>query len=333
MVDVDIPLTMMVVDDDDDDGGEHSVPLGDDTKDRQDMGEAMTPAEMQLFQARLDRASLADMGAWESYYKIRMGNAIAFFHTKLRESSGNWTLVPPPNPNDTVSLYKQATRGGYYVLKAVGTLNARADRVMVLNADNDWHTRKQWDSQDVSHVEQIHQFRCTEGDINVVKSTVKVPVPGVSDRFTMGVQWNSRDAKLGTHTLVFATADSFMEQCPDNMVSVENLSGVWVQELQPTYGKKKKKKKKKIHRCKCIIVAYVNPKGWIPVWVVNMFQEKLRERLHLYERVAGKDWGKYYGGKNPFCARSPQDARDLEKARAQVEEDEIKNTQNNGFIL
>lgn len=273
-----------------------------------EMGIPMSERELSVFQRRLDLASAADQNAWESAYRRIMANAIEFFNWKLREGDDLWELVPPSDPRDTVSLYQQATRDGFYILKACGTLRARADRVFHLNKDNCWDTRRTWDSVDLSYVEQVNSYTCevvdpeteehTTQTINVVKSTVSVPVPGVWDRWSLGIQWSGYDNEAGTYKLVYKTADHFYETCPKDHVTIDNLTGVWVRPLDPkvrfVHGRRRT-----TNFCDCVIIAYVNPKGWIPSVVINLFREKLRKRLHLYERVAGKGWKKYYGGKNP----------------------------------
>jgi len=264
-------------------------------------------------QRKLDAASAADPVAWESFYKKRMGMAIQFFNTKLAEADDRWEFVTPSDPEESIALYQQPVAGGYYILKACGRLNARADRVMHLNKDNSWETRQLWDNEDLDYVARVHSLACDEGTINVVKSHIKVDAPLVSNRFSLGIQWHGHDPELNTYKMVFKTVPHFFETCPDTHVAIDSLSGVWVRPLEPIFKQQRGSKKPpiKVHQCDCVIIAYVNPKGWIPAWVINLFKDKLRQRLHTYERVAGKEWKKHYGGKNPARARTREERESL----------------------
>jgi len=288
----------------------------------QEMGEDMSPQERAVFEmARrmaesqldpaIEAASRVDPSAWEQFYKKIMGMAIQAFNVKLLEGDDKWELIPPSDPTDKIALYRQPVKGGFYILKACGTLNARAERVMYLNKDNVFETRKTWDSEDIKFIEERGTFRCAEGDIRVVETHINTP-PFVSERFSLGIQWDEFNADLGTYKLVYQTAPHYFHKCPEDMVSITNRSGVWIKPRPVQEKKRKGKKPLKLHSCDCIIIAYVNPGGWIPSTVINLFQDKLRQRLHTYERVAGKEWKKHYGGKNPSRARTPADELERE---------------------
>lgn len=280
-------------------------------KEEQNMGREMTAEERAVF-AQMELAAHVDQEQMMNIYKQSMGGAILFFNTKLAEDDDKWELIPSSDPEEKIALYRQPVSGGFYILKASGTLDARADRVLYLNKDNDWGTRKLWDSEDLTHVQQLNTYRCPEGDINVVESRINTPWP-VSERYSVGIQWSAFDEKLGTYKLVFKTAQHFFAKCPEGSVSIDNLSGVWIKPLDPRIVQRKGKKPHKIHQCECIIITYVNPKGWIPTNIINMFHDKLRQRLHTYERVAGREWKRYYGGKNPSRARTVKDEKKREE--------------------
>ena len=220
---------------------------------------------------------------------------------KLQKDGPEWNLVPPPTLNETVKLYERDCDDGRYLLKVKGVLKAPAHKIMLLNRDHDWTTRRQWDHEDLDGISQHQTFDCGKrGTIRLVQSWVKMPafasVMGVYDRDFLGLQWDRHDRAKGTYTLIFQTIEHSEFACPPDRVSATGLTGVWIKELDEQ------------NECLVVMLAHVDAGGSIPEYVrtqlVRSFKEKFRQRMHLYERICQpKVWDSIY--KPPSEPRRP----------------------------
>ena len=259
--------------------------------------------------AAVEAASQVNGAEWSERYGQIIQEAIAFFDQAVEEEEG-WEFIPPPDKQSLhVQLFVRADKDGSYTCKAIGVLKGRPSRIAYLNRDNDWSTRAAWDKEDLLGIEEKGTFHCGDiGKVCVVESKIKAPRP-LWDRYSIGIQWVDFDKKTGQHKIVFRTAPHFFNKCPNDMVSITASTGVWV---APRAGPGDPMGKKK---CECIMVAKVHPGGAIPNAVVNLFYEKLRARMLLYEEVVA-NWSKYYNGKNPRRKRTPEDERRREREEA-----------------
>ena len=211
---------------------------------------------------------------------------------KLQKDGPEWHLIPPPHEKETVHLYERDCDDGRYLLKVKGVLKAPAKRVLLLNKDHNWQTRRVWDHADLDGIEQHQQFDCGKrGTIRLVQSWVKMPafasVIGVYDRDFLGLQWDRHDRAKGTYTLIFQTIEHSEFECPSDRVAATGLTGVWIKELDDP------------KECLCLMLAHVDAGGSIPetirIQLVRSFKEKFRQRMHLYERVCQPEvWDKIY---------------------------------------
>ncbi len=225
---------------------------------------------------------------WHEHYKTVIGNAIRFSQRLAAERV--WAIVEPPNAEqfDPVTLYERPVdKKGFYGFKVAGIVQGRAERYYHVLNDHQKATRGKWDTEDVlDDMEQFETYCSTEGDITVVQSTIKSPVPlMVAHRFLFGVRWSAYNPKEKRHTIVFSTCDHPLIQMPqDGRVAAHAMLRADIQQLEDGNT--------------CMLGLHVHfhfggsPLG-LGIWV-NKYKERLRQRVYLYQKVVA-EWDTYYG--------------------------------------
>lgn len=229
-----------------------------------------------------------------SRYKKIIKRAFIEFQEQLNSETSKWTIIQPPGEPEKIKLYEKECRDGRYLLKAIGILNAPPHRVLSLNIDHNYETRKQWDNDDLGGIDQHQQFDCGKhhGVIRLVQSWIKMPrmatCLGFYHRDFLGLEWDRYNAAKKTYTMIFQTLDDHpVFKCPSDRTPASGLTGLWIKELDNP------------NQCYCVMLAYVDIGGSIPEAIksvlVKTYKEKLRKRLHLYEHVCKPDvWNEIY---------------------------------------
>ena len=225
--------------------------------------------------------------SWVDAYKKLMHQSVNNFHSLL--ASKSWRIIPDPfvSAEKNVLLFEcdKNLSHGFYTLKAQAVLNVRPERLMFVIRDHNEDTRLPWDSEYVTACKELDNFQTDEGEIKVVTSTVKLPIPLVWPRYNLGIAWYGYDPKTRIYKYVFRSTQHRKHACPKESVSTIALIGVIIRTLESSSSPE----------CELIIVAHVNPGNSFPPMIVNGYcKEWLRDRVRLYERVT-KEWKKYYG--------------------------------------
>lgn len=259
----------------------------------------LTPVDPVLLEA-----SKQDFSAWEDAYKKLMGVTIGQFQWLLKYP--HWNIILSSNEHEPFRLFEAnistkdnpaaLMQGPYHCLKVTGVLRARAERVFYVIKDQDPDTRLKWDSEFMVSMCELQTFKTDQGDIKVVQSEIKAQIPMAANRISLGIQYASYNSRTRTHRLVFRTTQHWHYRIPEDRVPINGLVGVIVRALDPPAQPKGASNPSPM--CEVIIIMYMNVGGNIPSPIVESLKEWLRERLHLYERVAIA-WKAYYEGKDP----------------------------------
>ena len=177
-----------------------------------------------------------------------------------------------------VKLYETVSRDGAYVLKARAHLKGcDPKKILKLNTDNCYNTRKQWETGELMGIEQVQQFRLK--GINIVRYWINIPV--IYDREFLGLQWWRYNKKRKSYLLIFRSIDyDECFQCDENKyvrgtcTTIMNIS----------------------KECVVTIYTHVHPNGYVPDWIIPLWKEKLRDRMLLYEKVANESYDEIYAG-------------------------------------
>jgi hypothetical protein len=124
----------------------------------------------------------------------------------------------------------------------------------------------------------------------------------LSDRFNLGIAWYGYDDKTESYKYVFRSTQHKLYKCPEGAVNVISLMGVFIktlesspEESQSPLGLLESDARGSKRISELFIVVHVNPGNSFPSTIANGFcKEWLRDRVRLYEKVAGEGWQKYY---------------------------------------
>ncbi len=228
----------------------------------------------------IEAASKENNSEWHQSYKTLTGTAIAYILQLALDDSKKWTIVEPV---ERISLFERPVdAGGHYTFKVHGVVQGRADRYLYVIKDHDKDTRCAWDDN-VSNVQQLETYMALEGNITIVRSTVKSPIPRIiAPRLLLGVQWTDYDPELRTHKLVFCSAQHPFYKClPEDGVEANARIGVILHQLDKG-------------QCELTLFVRFKPGGSLSSIWIDRYKEALRQRVYLYERVV-QGWDTYYG--------------------------------------
>lgn len=207
---------------------------------------------------------------------------VSFTKFQVLLKSKDWEYIRVEDENEIkIKLYEQTSANdGYYYLKVTGLLKVNAKKVLDMNIDNCFTTRKTWDNPELVSIEQLETY---ENSISLVRSRIRAPkmAVGVWDRDFTGIQWHRYNQKQKKYTVIFKTVDHPIFKTPSDTVKAFGFTGITIQELD-------------YDECYVNLIVYLHPGGWMPSQVVKWAKYRLRERVMLYEEV-GKNWEKYYG--------------------------------------
>jgi hypothetical protein len=222
--------------------------------------------------------------AWREAYEKLMNKSIITFYALL--TSKSWKLIESPS-SSSVLLFEsnKNTSQGFYTLKTQTVLKVRPERLMYVIRDHNSDTRLAWDGEYVKECQELDCFQTKDGEIKVVSTLIETGIPMLSPRFQMGIAWYGYDPKTESYKYVFRSTQHKMHKCPDDAVNVVSLIGVLVKTLRC--------EEKRISEL--FIVAHINPGNNFPSAIAHGFcKEWLRDRVALYNKVAGEGWSKYY---------------------------------------
>ena len=117
--------------------------------------------------------------------------------------------------------------------------------------------------------------------IDVVHSEINMGIPGVSNRYFLGIHWHGYNEDNDSYTYVFKTTCHNRYRCPEDKVNTMGLIGSIVRTFDNPL------------QCHIVMVAHLNPGDKFPSLLANQLKESLRQRVARYEYVV-KNWNRYY---------------------------------------
>lgn len=217
--------------------------------------------------------------AWHTEYKKLMNRSVLEAHSLLARRS--WNLL---TESEHLNLYEcDSSNTSFYVLRAAGILPVRPERLFYVLKDYDVKTRSAWESR-VVQFSVVESFETTEGPIRVVQSEVQMGIPLVANRYFIGIDWSSYDAKTRSWKYVFRTTQHRLTRCPDDKVNVIALIACTVRQLEHR------------NQAELNMIVHINPGNSLPSAIANSCKVWLLERVRLYEQVAA-NWKQFYGVK------------------------------------
>ena len=235
--------------------------------------------------------------AWLDAYKKLMHKSINTFYALLASKSwkpitNTFVDAKAVHPVLLFECDRNATHG-FYTLKAQAVLAVRPERLMHVIRDHNPDTRLAWDNQYVKDCKEVDCLTTEEGDIKVVYTRVSTGIPLLADRFNLGIAWYGYDDKTKSYKYVFRSTQHKMYTCPKEAVNVISLAGVFIKTLEHPAGESGGSRFSEL-----FIVIHTNPGNSFPTTIANgICKEWLRDRVRLYEKVAGQGWHQYYGNK------------------------------------
>lgn len=226
--------------------------------------------------------------AWREAYEKLMNKSINTFYALLVSKS--WKLIESSSSSSSVLLFEsnRNTAQGFYTLKTQAVLDVRPERLMYVIRDHNPDTRLPWDNEYVKESCELDCYQTKDGEIKVVSTLIETGIPMISPRFQMGIAWYGYDAKTECYKYIFRSTQHKMHKCPNDAVNVISLIGVLVKTLRC--------EEKRISQL--FIVVHVNPGNNFPSGIAHGFcKEWLRDRVGLYNKVAGEGWSTYYENK------------------------------------
>jgi len=195
-----------------------------------------------------------------------------------------WQLIETENPEKRwVRLYGTHDHDGKYFLKCQAVMkNTDGRRILQLNIDNAYETRRQWETGELMGIEQLEQYG---RQMKLIHYRIAVGVWGVSDRDFLGVQKWAHDGEKDLYTLVFKTCKDERWPPIDGCVAGTCESILQIRRYQNTNDHV------------VTIYATVEPNGWIPSWflpLIRQWKEKMRDRMILYRDVAQNRFEEIY---------------------------------------
>jgi len=196
-----------------------------------------------------------------------------------------WRELLNSNPETKhIHLYEAEVGDGKFFLKAYAELpKCEPERLIRLNMDNCFETRKQWETDELMDIECLEQF--VKLNLNIIRYRIRVPIWGVSNREFVALQWCKYNEKTNRHTLISCSVN-YDEKFPPT--ETDYVRGHCISVLQV---------EKTDRGCGMVIYTHVDPGGWIPVSLLNSlteWKEKLRSRCLLYEKVITKKFESIY---------------------------------------
>lgn len=202
-----------------------------------------------------------------------------------------WTPVPCDNEDrQHVSLYEGETKKGKYLLKAETTLKGcTSKQILMLNIDNCYNTRKQWETEELVGIEAIQTLHeeskkgkgFRREPIKIIRYWIHIGW-GIWDREFLGIQWYRYNKKSKQYTLVFKSANHPMFPCDKTKYQLGSAMTIMrIRQISDD-------------EVAVRVFTHVNPKGYIPAWLIPLWNEKLRDRMLLYEKVAKEKYHKIY---------------------------------------
>lgn len=197
-----------------------------------------------------------------------------------------WLPIPCTDPErKRVKLY-ECDRDGYMLKAVMHMEGCDPKKILRLNIDNNFETRKQWETDELMGIEQVQQLKLHK--INVVRYWINIPV--VKNREFLGIQCYFPNKKRQSHMLIFQSV-LYDEYFPCD--ETKYVRGTCVSLM-------------KINKNSLVtIYTHVHPNGWIPDMMIPIWKEKLRDRMLLYEKVIKEDFDTIYA---PWsCAKCGQE--------------------------
>ena len=196
---------------------------------------------------------------------------------KIYENETRWIKIKNNDEKTKhINLWESVDNNGTYLLKCQAILkNCDPLKILKLNNDNNFETRKQWEGCELINIEQIERW--VKENINIIRYHINIPAPFVWDREFLGFQIFDYNKKHKTHRLVHKTF-GYEDKHPcdtTKYVAGSCQTMLFIKE----YGNDQ------------LVTIYtdVQPNGWIPEYILPLWKEKLRARMFLYETVAKSD--------------------------------------------
>ena len=221
--------------------------------------------------------------AWRDSYLKLMDQSIKRFHMLLKTKK--WNEIEPPIKCSYkhIKLYERenSPAQGYYTLKVEAILQCRAERIHYVIRDHCLETRMRWDDSQLVDIGQHESYMGKTETVDVVYSEMKVGIPGVANRYMLGIQWQGYNDDNDSYTYIFKTTCHQKHRCPADKVNALGLIGTVVRTFDNPL------------QCQVIMAIHLNPGDKFPTLLANQLKEWLRDRMARYEYVV-KHWDRYY---------------------------------------
>lgn len=232
---------------------------------------------------RMQEIAQTNTAAWrDSYFKL-MDQSIKRFHMLVRMQK--WVTIDPPAkcPHPHIALYERehSPSQGYYTLKAEAILQCRAERIHYVIRDHNLETRMRWDDKHLVDIGQYESYMGRKENIDVVHSEVKLGIPGIANRYLLGIHWHGYNDDNDSYTYVFKSTCHSRYRCPNDKVNVLGLIGTVVRTFDNPL------------QCHLVIAIHLNPGDQFPTLLASQLKEWLRDRVARYEYVV-KNWNTFY---------------------------------------
>lgn len=216
-------------------------------------------------------------------FKQIVKDAKAAYKTFRDKKKTTWVKIANSNPKTKhISLYETTESKGNYLLRCEAILpDIDPEKLLKLNTDNNFDTRKQWETGELLDIEQLETF--PDHNMNIIRYHINIPVPGVYDREFLGLQYWEYNKKHETYTLIFKTVN-YDEKYPCDTSLYVAGSCMTIMKIRKYGGVGQF----------VSIFTYVTPNGWIPDIIIPLWKEKLRVRMRLYETVLNTTFDEIY---------------------------------------
>lgn len=253
------------------------------------------PPENEENETKITSASKEDCLEWLNSYRKLLRVSIDQYHHILMKP--NWIIIPSAESTELVQVYEILEPGSaYHTLKAVAVLSVRPERLMYVIRDHNEDTRMAWDSEYMVSCKELESFHLdTEVSslMRVVQSEVSMGIPLHSNRELLGIDWWRYDGDTKLYEYVFHTTTHRFFTCNTKKNTVvDALVGVTIRTLERG-------------QCELTMVVYANLGAGASFLIYNACRERMRERVHLYDRVV-RNWNKYYTRQKSTAWRSTE---------------------------
>jgi len=221
--------------------------------------------------------------AWRDSYLKLMDQSIKRVHMLIRTQRWIEHEPPPKCLYPHIKLYERqcSPSQGYYTLKVEAVLQCRAERLHYVIRDHNLETRMRWDATYLVDIGQHESYLGKKETVDVAYSEVNLGIPGVANRYMLGIHWNGYNEENDSYTYVFKTTCHQTYRCPDDKVNALGLIGTVVRTFDNPL------------QCQVIMAVHLNPGDKFPALLANQLKEWLRDRMARYEYVV-KHWNQYY---------------------------------------